>query len=146
MIGDAVLFGLGDDRANISGRPSVPNWVAYHAETGGYDVAVTRDDRSVQNEGGRRTYRYQIQGPNAQAILEAAADGPLPSIKFFQMGKLTIAGRRVNALSHGMARTAGMELWGPAEDGEVVRSALKEAGAAHDLRDAGYRATIEARS
>ena len=140
VIGDAILFGLAEDRANISGRPSVPNWVAYHAETGGYDVTVARDDRSVQNEGRRRTYRYQIQGPTAQAILEAAADGPFHPIKFFNIGKLSIAGRRVNALGHGMARTAGLELWGPAEDGEVVRTALKEAGEAHGLREVGARA------
>jgi hypothetical protein len=34
VIGDAILFGLEDDKVNISGRPSVPNWVAFHAETG----------------------------------------------------------------------------------------------------------------
>ncbi len=140
VIGDAILFGLAENRANISGRPSVPNWVAYNAETGGYDVTVTRDDRSVQNEGRRRTYRYQIQGPNAQAILQAATDVALPKIKFFNIGELTIAGRTVNVLGHGMARTAGLELWGPAEDGEIVRSTLKEAGAEHGLREAGARA------
>ena len=139
VIGDAILFGLAEERVNISGRPSVPNWVAYHAETGDYQVTVSRDDRSVQNAGGRRTYRYQVQGPNAARILEAATGGPLPPIKFFNIGKVTIAGRTVNALNHGMARTQGLEVFGPAEDGEVVRAALLEAGAAHDMKEAGAR-------
>ena len=140
VIGDAILFGLAKDKVNISGRPSVPNWVAYNAETRGYDVTVTRDNRSLQNEGGRKTYRYQIQGPNATAILEAAAGSTLPNIKFFHIGELTIVGRKVNALGHGMARTPGLELWGPSEDGEVVRTALIEAGRDLGLKEVGARA------
>ena len=140
VVGDAILFGLSEDKVNISGRPSIPNWVAYNAETGEYDVTVTRDDRSVQNEGKRKTYRYQIQGPTATAILEAATGGPLPKIKFFHIEEVTIAGRQVNALGHGMARTQGLEVWGPSEDGEAVRAALIEAGRDHGLREVGARA------
>ena len=140
VIGDAILFGLAETRVNISGRPGVPNWVAYHAETGDYDVTVSRDDRSVQNPGARKTYRYQVQGPNAGTIIEAATGAPLPPIKFFNIGQVTIAGKKVNALNHGMARTQGLELWGPAEDGETVRAALVEAGVAHGLREVGGRA------
>ncbi|NKB66922.1 MAG: aminomethyl transferase family protein [Candidatus Latescibacteria bacterium] len=140
VIGDAILFGLSPTKVNISGRPSVPNWVAYHAETGDYDVTVSRDNRAVQNAGERQTYRFQVQGPNAAAILEAATGGPLPAIKFFRIGQLTIAGKTVNALSHGMARTQGLELWGPAQDSEIVRAALIEAGRDHGLQEAGARA------
>ena len=95
VIGDAILFGLAENKVNISGRPSVPNWVAYHAETGDYDVTVTRDIRSVEG-GQRKTFRYQIQGPNAMDIIEAAADGPVPKIKFFNIGQFSIAGCEVN--------------------------------------------------
>ena len=140
VIGDAILFCLAENKVNISGRPSVPNWVAYHAETGDYGVSVSRDNRSVQNEAERRTYRYQVQGPKAAAILEAATGRPLPPIKFFNIGEVTIAGKTVNALNHGMARTQGLELWGPSEDGEIIRSALMEAGEAHGLKEVGARA------
>ncbi len=140
VIGDAILFGLSENRVNISGRPSVPNWVAYNAETGDYDVTVSRDDRSVQNRGARRTYRFQIQGPNAAIILEAATGGPLPDIKFFNIGELVIAGKKVSALNHGMARTQGLELFGPAEDAGIVRSAVLDSGEAHGLRQVGARA------
>ena len=141
VIGDAILFGLAENKVNISGRPSIPNWVAYHAETGDYDVTVTRDARSVQNERERQTYRYQIQGPNAVDVIKAATGEKIPAIPFFNIGKLNIAGREVNALNHGMAgRFQGLELFGAAEDAEVVRSALLEAGRAFGLKQAGGRA------
>lgn len=140
VIGDAILFGLGENKVNISGRPSVPHWVAYNAETGGYDVKVTRDERSVQNQGRRKTFRFQIQGPNAMAILERIVDGPMPKVKFFNIAELSIAGRQINALGHGMARTEGMELFGPSECSEDVRSALLKAGADLGLREVGGRA------
>lgn len=140
VIGDAILFGLAENKVNISGRPSIPNWVAYHAETGDYDVSVSRDNRAVQNAGERRTYRFQVQGPKAAAIMEAASGNPLPPIKFFNIGEIGIAGKTVNALNHGMARTQGLELWGPAEDAEVVRAAIIEAGKDFGLQQAGARA------
>ncbi|MFE8266138.1 hypothetical protein RKR90_23305, partial [Salmonella enterica subsp. enterica serovar Typhimurium] len=43
VIGDAVLFGLEDDRVSLVGRPTAHNWVQYHAESGNYDVKVERD-------------------------------------------------------------------------------------------------------
>ncbi len=139
VIGDAILFGLEENKVNISGRPSVPNWVAYHAETDDYDVTVRRDIRSVEG-GQRKTFRYQIQGPNAMAIIAEAADGSLPRIKFFHIGQFSIAGCEVNGLGHGMARTQGLEIFGSAEHGEKVREALTEAGKAHGLREVGARA------
>lgn len=140
VIGDAICFGLGENKVNISGRPSVPNWVAYHAETKGYDVTVTRDIRSAENDGKRMTYRYQVQGPNAREVLVRAIDGELPEIKFFNIGKVTIAGREVNALNHGMSRTQGLELFGPAGDAGAVRDALLRAGEGLGFIPAGGRA------
>ena len=40
VIGDVILFALGDDRYNLVGRSPGLNWITYHAETGGYDVNV----------------------------------------------------------------------------------------------------------
>jgi vanillate/3-O-methylgallate O-demethylase len=58
VIGDAILFILEDDEVSLVGRPIVPDWVAFHAVTGGYDVTVTRDERSVDNDARRMTFRY----------------------------------------------------------------------------------------
>ena len=66
VIGDAILFHLDENRVRIVGRPSAHNWVQYHAETGGYDVQVSRDERTAVNPtGGRELYRFQVQGPTA---------------------------------------------------------------------------------
>src|SRR5688572_9823160 len=61
VIGDAILFYLGDESFNIVGRPPVANWVQYHVETGGYDATVERDERSAVNQGRRKAFRFQIQ-------------------------------------------------------------------------------------
>ena len=122
------------------GRPSAQNWVAFHAETGDYDVKVTRDERSVSNPNQRFLYRYQIQGPNAAKILARANGGTLPEIKFFNIGELKLADRKVRALNHGMARTSGLEVFGPFEEGEEVKAAIVEAGKEFGLKEAGARA------
>ena len=140
VIGDAILFGHAEDKVSIVGRPSAQNWVAFHAETGDYDVEVTRDERSVSNPNQRFLYRYQIQGPNAAKIMEEANGGALPEIKFFNIGELRVADRKLRALNHGMARTSGLEVWGPFEEGEEVKAAIVEAGKEFGLKEAGARA------
>jgi vanillate/3-O-methylgallate O-demethylase len=140
VIGDAILFFLAEESLRLVGRPSAHNWVQFHAETGNYDVRVERDERTAVNPTGRRTlYRFQVQGPTALDVLAKANGGPLPEIKFFNLGELTIAGRSVRALHHGMSGAPGMELFGPWEEGEDVRAALVAAGADFGLRQVGSR-------
>ncbi len=140
VIGDGILFCVDENSVILVGRPSAHNWVQYHAETGGYDVELSRDERTAVNPSGRRrVYRYQVQGPNALQVLEQAAGGSLPDIAFFNMGELTIAGRKVRALHHGMSGVAGMELFGPWEDGEEVKAAILDAGREFGLRHVGSR-------
>jgi vanillate/3-O-methylgallate O-demethylase len=140
VIGDGILFFVEENSVILVGRPSAHNWVQYHAENGGYDVRVDRDERTAVNPTGRRKlYRYQVQGPNALELLERAQGGALPDIKFFNMGELTIAGRRVRALHHGMSGAPGMELFGPWEEGDDVRAAIVEAGRDFGLRLVGSR-------
>jgi vanillate/3-O-methylgallate O-demethylase len=140
VIGDGILFCVAENSVILVGRPSAHNWVQYHAETGGYDVKVARDERTAVNPTGRRRlYRYQVQGPNALQVLERATGGPLPDIKFFNMGELTIAGHAVRALHHGMSGVPGMELFGPWEHGDEVKAAILEAGVDFGLRHVGSR-------
>jgi vanillate/3-O-methylgallate O-demethylase len=140
VIGDAILFFLDENRVRLVGRPSAHNWVQYHAETGGYDVEARRDERTAVNPtGGRELYRFQLQGPTALQVLEKAVRAPLPEIKFFNLGEVTIAGRRVRAFHHGMSGAPGMELFGPWEEREEVREALVEAGRDLGLRQVGSR-------
>jgi len=140
VIGDAVLFALEDNKVNIVGRPPTANWVEFHAKTAGYNVNIERDARSLVNPKPRKTYRYQLQGPNAVRILEKLHGGPLPEIKFFNMGEINIAGRKVRALKHGMSGAPGLEFWGPAEEGPQIKAAVLDAGCEYGLKQAGGRA------
>jgi len=142
VIGDVILFYLDKDSFNLVGRPSVHNWVQYHAETGGYNVKLERDERAAARQGPivRKAYRYQVQGPNAMKVVEKVTGKPAPDLKFFNMTTITIAGRQVRALRHGMAGQPGLELFGPWPDGEAVKAAIVEAGKDFGLRLVGARA------
>lgn len=144
VIGDVILFPLAENQLLMVGRVPTVNWVQFHAETGDYDVTLARDDRSPSRPGARavvRTrYRYQIQGPRATQILEKVNGGPLPDIRFFNLGEITIAGRQVRALRHGMAGAPGLEVWGPYAEGAEIRDAILEAGSEFGLRQVGSRA------
>ncbi len=144
VIGDGILFHLEQNKLVFVGRVPSANWIQFHAETGGYDVATKLDDRSPSRPMGqpvsRTNYRYQIQGPKAEQLLEKLNGGPLPDIKFFNMGVINIAGREVRALRHGMAGAPGLEIWGPYEEGEEIRAAIIEAGKDFGLTLVGSRA------
>lgn len=140
-IGDSILYRHGEeDFELVSGMPAL-NWVDYHAETGGYDVDVVRDNDSPSNPTGRRTkFRFQLDGPNAGRIFEAAVDGDAPTIPFFRTTTVTISGKNVLVLRHGMAGHMGVELSGDFADHDAVRDALIAAGSAHGLTLAGTEA------
>jgi len=141
VIGDVILFALDDDRYNLVGRAPALNWIMFHAETGDYDVTVALDQRSaLRTDGRRKSYRFQVQGPNAMQVIEKVLGGPPPELKFFTMTHVTIAGREVRALRHGMAGQPGWELFGPWDDGEAVREAIVAAGEELGLRQVGGRA------
>ena len=96
VIGDGILFYLDKDELLFVGRAPTVNWLQFHAETGGFDVKVIRDDRSPSQPNGRavtrRHFRYQVQGPRATQVLEKLHGGPLPDIRFFNFTWLNIAG------------------------------------------------------
>lgn len=140
VIGDNVLFHLEEDEYQAVGIPPSINWLLYHAETGGYDVEIWRDDNSLYRKGDPRLYRYQVQGPGAMDVIRAATGQEPPTLKFFHMTRLTIAGKEVRALRHGMAGEPGLELWGPWEDNQAVHAALLEAGREFGLTQVGGRA------
>jgi syringate O-demethylase len=140
VIGDVILFALGEGRFDLVGRAPALNWIMFHAETGGYDVAFELDLRSaLRTDGRRRSYRFQLQGPNAMQVIEKALGVAPPELKFFHSTTVTVAGRTVGALRHGMVGQPGWELFGPWEDGDAVLEALVAAGEDFGLRLAGAR-------
>src|SRR6202161_1925130 len=144
VIGDGILFYLDANELLFVGRAPTVNWIEFHGRTGGFKVELERDDRSPShprgNAVGRRHYRYQIQGPNAAKVLERLNGGPVPDVKFFHMDFITIGGRKVRALRHGMAGAPGLEIWGPYEQGDEIRDAIIEAGKDFGLVPVGSRA------
>jgi syringate O-demethylase len=142
IIGDVIMFYLADNTFNLVGRAPALNWVRFHAETGGYNVKVELDERTAvrKDPTTRRHYRFQIQGPNAMKVIEKATGKPVPEVKFFNMVRMTIAGKEMWALRHGMVGQPGLELFGPWADGEPVRQALIEAGKPFGMALSGARA------
>ena len=143
VIGDVILFYLEEETFELVGRAPVLEWVEYWASTGGWDVKVERDERTIarpaDQQGFRRNYRFQLQGPNAMKVLERAMGQTPPDLKFFHMAPITIAGVEVRALRHGMAGQPGYELFGPWKDYDTVRNALIEAGTDFALKLSGGR-------
>src|SRR5579863_7382356 len=64
--GDGILFHMAENQIVFVGRAPSANWIQFHGETGGYNVKITKDDRSPSRPMGkpvrRISYRYQIQG------------------------------------------------------------------------------------
>ena len=142
VIGDVILFQLAENRFNLVGRVPALSWIMFHAATGGYDVKVELDERSAARPDpfNRKAYRFQIQGPAAMKVMTKVLGAPPPEVKFFHVRGMTIAGRQVSALRHGMAGQPGFELFGPYADGDAVRDAIVRAGEEFGLRQVGGRA------
>ncbi len=144
VIGDGIIFWLAEEEFVYVGRAPASNWLRYHAATGGYDVEIEHDDRSPSRPMGkpvtRSCWRFQIQGPNAWAIIEKLNGAPLPQLKFFNMATMTIAGKTVRTLRHGMSGAPGLEIWGPYAEQEEIRAAIVEAGKDMGLIQCGSRA------
>ncbi len=140
VIGDAILFHLGEHAFSLVGRPPAHNWVQFHIETGRYDASAERDERSAVNQGRRRTFRYQVQGPHAPDVIAKVTGRPAPDIRFFHMDVFSIAGRDVRALRHGMVGQPGWELFGPWDQGDEICDAIVRAGEEFGIRQVGSRA------
>ena len=141
VIGDVILFPLAEEEFNLVGRAPALNWITYHAETGGYDVELELDLRTaLRTDGRRRSYRFQLQGPNAMQVTENVLRQAPPDLRFFHTTTVTIAGKTVGALRHGMVGQPGWELFGPWEDREAVLEALLAAGEDLGLLRSGARA------
>jgi vanillate/3-O-methylgallate O-demethylase len=141
LVGDGILLRRGEQDYVITGRPTAQNWITYHAQQRGYDVQLSSDpDCSRDASHVPPFFRYQIQGPYAQQLIEAAFGGPLPETKFFHASNVELAGKSFRALRHGMAGQPGYEFIGDHADHEPVKEALVKAGEQFGLELVGSMA------
>lgn len=141
IVTDGILMRTGADSYTLSGPPASQSWVKYHGAAGGYSVVFETDpDSSVRKEADPRLFRFQVQGPRAMEVVERALGGPAPVVKFFHSAEVTIAGRAVRALRHGMAGQAGFEFIGEFEDHDTIKQVLLKAGGPSGLVQVGGKA------
>lgn len=146
LVGDGILFynSPGPEGLVLIGHHVLIDWVRYNAEGAraqGRDVHHRLEANSHMRGGSDPTfYRYELQGPLANDVMETVFAGPVPEVKFFHIADVTIAGRPVKALRHGMAGQPGFEFYGPWADHEAVLDTLLEAGAPHGIRRVGAKA------
>jgi vanillate/3-O-methylgallate O-demethylase len=147
VIGDCVAYCHAEDSFELVSGMTLQNWVHYVAEAGDYDVAVERDFNTSDNPTGQRVnFRYQLDGPNAAELFHEVVEDEMPDIPFFHTASVRIMGCDVLALRHGMAGHFGVELSGAYDDGDKVRAAIVETGAAHGLHQGGSRAYFSAKA
>ena len=140
IVQDGILMRNAEDRYTLTGPPASQSWVLFHGQRGGYDVEFKDDPDSEFRPGDPALFRYQVQGPNALALVEKVFGGPLPETKFFHTTPVTLEGRDFRALRHGMAGQPGYEFIGDYADGEFVRDALLRAGDEFGLVQVGAMA------
>jgi len=129
IVVDGILLREAEDRYTLSGVPAAQSWVKYHAANSGYDVSYSTDpDSSVRTDRDPKLFRFQVQGPLALDVIARAFGGPIPETKFFHSTPVTLAGKQVRALRHGMAGQAGYEFIGDYRDSAAVKDALVAAG------------------
>jgi vanillate/3-O-methylgallate O-demethylase len=145
VIGDCIVYRLGEDSFEfVSGMPLL-NWVEYTAQAEKYNVDIQRDDPSNITLSGQRTnYRFQIDGPNAGKIFDEMVDGDAPEIPFFRTARVSIRNHQVLVLRHGMAGHQGVELSGPFAEERALRDIILEFGQKHGIVPVGTTAYFTA--
>lgn len=139
VIGDAILFQMEPDRYLSAGAPWTHNWIEYNAERrdDAVDVELLYDPFEDEEP---PDFRFQIQGPQAIDVMDEVVDDGMPNLSFFQMDLLEIDGKEFNALSHGMAGSPGVELFGDYSHHDEVLERILQVGKEHDIRQIGSKA------
>ena len=145
IITDGILARTAGQSYILTGIPAAQNWVRYHGEKGGYDVAFSTDP-STAYRGGRdpRLFRYQVQGPRTRELAETVFGGPLPPSRFFHCIPVALEGREFSALRHNMAGQDGYEFIGPWEHAAFVKDTLLATGEKFGLVHVGALAYASA--
>jgi aminomethyltransferase len=114
-----------------------PNLRWLYLNAAGLDVAI--------EEVSERTAAVSLQGPNARAILQVAAQRDLAALKYFHLTDATIRGIPVTISRTGYTGDLGYEVWVDAARALPLWDALIETGTPYGITPAGMLALDVAR-
>ena len=114
-----------------------PNLRWLHLNASGLDVAI--------EEVSERTAALSLQGPNARAILQVAAQRDLAALKYFHLTDAKIRGIPVTISRTGYTGDLGYEVWVDAAQALPLWDALMETGTPYGITPAGMLALDVAR-
>lgn len=138
LIGDAIVYRMGEDDYMVVGNPATTEWVEYNAQALDFDVTTETDPMWTLNpKRAREFYRFQVEGPKAWELLEELNGGPLPEIKFFKSAAINLGTFKARGMRHSMGGMPGLEIYGPWAQYKDVKRLLQSAGRKYGLRMVG---------
>ena len=135
QIDDGTISRLGEQTYRLTAADPNLRWL--HLNAAGADVTI--------EEVSERTAALSLQGPTSRAILEAAADSDLSTLKFFHLTDAKIRAIPVTISRTGYTGDLGYEIWVDAGAAVPLWDALIAAGTPHGITPAGMLALDVAR-
>jgi aminomethyltransferase len=134
FVDDLLVYQLDDDDyllvVNAANRDKDVAWLVRHASE--FDVQVSDDSA--------RWCQLALQGPHAEAVLASLTDLDLSSIRYYGCERTLLRGADCIVSRTGYTGEDGFEIYGPAEAGLSLWSALIDAGAPHGIAPIGLGA------
>ena len=137
QLDDGTISVLGEHRYRLTSADPNLRWL--HLNAAGLDVAL--------EEVSERTAALSLQGPNARAILQVAAQRDLSggALKYFHLTDAKIRGIPVTISRTGYTGDLGYEIWVDAAQALPLWDALIETGTPYGITPAGMLALDVAR-
>ena len=135
QIDDGTISVLAERTYRMTAADPTLRWL--HLNAAGLDVAI--------EEVSERTAALSLQGPNARAILQVAAQRDLAGLKYFHLAEAKIRGIPVTISRTGYTGDLGYEIWVDAAQAVPLWDALNETGTPYGITPAGMLALDVAR-
>lgn len=136
FVDDVLVYRLGSDHfmlvVNAGNIMKDHEWIVTQTRAHGGDVAVVNASS--------RYALIAIQGPQAQAVLQALTDIDLPAIKYYWFATGEVASVKATVSRTGYTGEDGFEVFVPPGQAERVWDALLHAGKSIDIRPCGLGA------
>ena len=135
QIDDGTISVLAEQQYRMTAADPTLRWL--HLNAAGLDVTI--------EEVSERTAALSLQGPNARAILQVAAQRDLAALKYFHLTEARIRGIPVTISRTGYTGDLGYEIWVDAAQAVPLWDALIETGTPYGVTPAGMLALDVAR-